>query len=100
MLIVSFSAAIAAAAHNGSETVATEVEAATETGMTVTATVRKKLTVEEEEDTTPTGDHTDKMKTTVTTTITVEDIHNKANGPIITNNNMTDRMAITSHLLR
>lgn len=83
------SAAIAAAVL--SETAATEVEAATETDMTATA--RRKPTVIEDEATTPTGE--DKTTATVTTS---EEI-NKANGPIITNNNMTDRMAITSHLL-
>jgi len=83
------SAAIAAAVL--SETAATEVEAATETDMT--ATVRRKPTVIEEEATTQTG--ADKTMATVTTS---EEL-NKANGPIITNNNMTDRMVITSRLL-
>ena len=88
LFIVAFSAAIVAAVLN--ETAATEVEAGTETDMTATA--RRKPTVIEDEATTPTGD--DKTTATVTTS---EEL-NKANGPI-TNNNMTDRMAITSHLL-
>lgn len=78
------SAAIEAAVHSETAAVATETE--------MTATVRRKHTAVEEGATTG----VDKMKDIVTTSVEL----NKANGPIITNNNMTARMAITSHLLR